>query len=94
MLDPNKGKWIEAMESEIESMYSNSVWELVNKPKDVKLVGFKWIYKRKRVTDGEIQTYKARLKDQGYTHKEGIDYKETFSPMVKLKLIRVFLSIV
>ena len=81
------------MNSEIESMYSNKIWELVEPPDGVKVVGCKWIYKMKRGTDGKVKTFKVRLVAKGYTQKEGIDYEETFSPVDMLKSIRILLSI-
>ena len=75
------------MNSEIESMYSNQVWELVEPPNGVKVIGCKWIYKRKRGTDGKVETFKARLVAKVYTQKEGIDYEETFSSVAMLKSI-------
>ena len=75
-------------------MYSNQVWDLVKAPNDIKHVGCKWVYKRKREIDGKVETFKVRLMAKEYTQKEVIDYKETFSPVVMLKSIRILLSIV
>ena len=81
------------MKSELDSMYSNQVWDLVKAPNDIKPVGCKWVYKRKRVIDGNVETFKSRLLEEGYTKKEGIDYEETFSLVAMLKSIRILLSI-
>ncbi|KAH9704808.1 hypothetical protein KPL70_011615 [Citrus sinensis] len=81
------------MNQEMESMYFNKVWELVEAPNGVKSIGYKWIYKRKRGVDGMVETFKARLVVKWFTQKEGIDYEETFSPIAILKSIRILLSI-
>ncbi|KAA0025345.1 gag/pol protein [Cucumis melo var. makuwa] len=92
MNDINRDQWIKAMNLEIESMFFNSVWTLVDQSNNVKSIGCKWIYKRKRDQAGKVQTFKARLVPKDYTQREGVDYEETFSPVVMLKSIRILLS--
>ncbi|KAA0050105.1 gag/pol protein [Cucumis melo var. makuwa] len=93
MNDVDKDQWVKAMDLEMESMYFNSVWELVDLPEGVKPIGCKWIYKKKRDSAGKVQTFKVRLVAKGYTQREGVDYEETFSPVAMLKSIRILLSI-
>ena len=81
------------MESEIDSMYVNQVWSLVDAPEGVNPIGCKWVYKKKIGADGQVETYKARLVAKGFRQKQGIDYEETFSPVAMLKSIRIMLAI-
>lgn len=62
-------------------------------PDNVKAIGCKWIYKKKRGADGKVETFKARLVAKGYTQREGVDYEERFYPMAMLKSICILLSI-
>ena len=66
---------------------------LIEPPANIKPIGCKWVYKRKSGSNGKVETFKARLVAKGFIQKEGIDYKETFSPVAMLKSIRIFLSI-
>ena len=86
-------KWLEAMKSEMDSMYLNQVWDLVDPPEGIIPIGNKWIYKRKIGSDGKVETYKARLVAKGYRQRQGVDYEETFSPVAMLKSIRILLAI-
>ena len=60
------------MKFELDSMYSNQVWDLVKAPNGIKPIGRKWVYKRKRGIDGKVETSKVRLVAKGYPQKEGI----------------------
>ena len=86
-------KWVEAMNAEMQSMYENQVWDLVNLPPHCKPVGSKWIFKLKTDMDGNLHTYKARLVAKGFTQTHGIDYDETFSPVAMIKSIRILFAI-
>ena len=78
-------KWQSAMKSEMDSMYINQVWTLVQAPKDVKPIECKWIYKRNIGEDGQVETYKARLVAKGFRQRQGIDFDETFSLVALFK---------
>jgi hypothetical protein len=66
MMGPNSNKWHEAMKSEMESMYENQVWTLVELPNDRRAVENKWIFKKKTDADGNVTIYKARLVAKGF----------------------------
>ena len=85
--------WQEAMKSEIQSMYDNKVWTLVDLPNEKRPIQCKWIFKRKMNLNGNMTTYKARLVAKGFSQIHGIDYDETFSPVAMFKSIRIMLAI-
>ncbi|GJR71139.1 retrotransposon protein, putative, ty1-copia subclass [Tanacetum coccineum] len=65
--DPEYDKWLEAMNTEMQSMKDNQVWILVNPPPNGRTVGSKWLFKKKTDMDGNVHTFKARLVSKGYT---------------------------
>ena len=67
----------------------NYVWEVVPKTEGKSTVTSRWIYKIKHAVDGSIEKYKSRFVSQGFSHKEEIDYDETFTPMAMYTTIEV-----
>ena len=88
--------WKEAIDKELEAIDKMATWEIVNRdqlPPQRQPIGCKWVFKRKLRPDGTIDRYKARLVAKGYVQQPGIDYDETYAPVVKFNSIRVLLSI-
>ena len=75
-------------------MASNRVWDLVKLPNSVKAIGYKWVFKTKKDSLGNIERYKARLVAKGFTQNKGIDYKETFSLISKKDSFRIIMALV
>ena len=86
--------WCEAMSTELTALMKHGTWDLVLPPSNCTPVGCKWVFRVKRHADGSVDRFKACLVAKGYDQRPGIDYKETFSPMVKPASIRTVLSIV
>ena len=61
MMSPDSAKWLEAMKSEMGSMYKNKVWTLIDLPNDRRVIENKWIFKRKTDTDSSVTIYKAQI---------------------------------
>ena len=61
MTSPDSAKWLEAMKSEMGSMYENKVWTLIDLPDDRQAIENKWIFKRKTYVDSSVTIYKAQL---------------------------------
>lgn len=89
----DKHDWKKAMEAEISSLLDNNTWTLTELPKGKKTVKAKWIFKTKRDGDGKIVRHKARLVAKGYTQRYGIDYEETYAPVVRYTTIRLLMAI-
>ncbi|GKE79900.1 retrotransposon protein, putative, ty1-copia subclass, partial [Tanacetum coccineum] len=66
---------------------------LVDLPPDSKTVRSKWIFKKKIDMDGNVHTYKAHLVAKVFTQLYGVDYEETFSPIVDIRAIRIVIAI-
>jgi hypothetical protein len=83
--------WVNAMHEELENFERNQVWTLVDPPRDVNVIGTKWVFKNKQ-GDGEVVRNMVRLVAQGYSLVEGLDFRETFAPVAHLEAIRILLA--
>jgi hypothetical protein len=85
-------RWRAAMEEEYDALISNGTWELVPRPQGSSVVTGKWVFTHKLRADGTLDHYKARWVLRGFTQLPGVDYDETFSPVVKPTTIRMVLA--
>ena len=65
MADVESAHWVQVIKVELESMDSNKVWDLVEALTNIKPIGCKWVYKRKRESDGKVDTFKASIYSEG-----------------------------
>lgn len=85
--------WRRAMEAEMEMINKNKTQQLVESPKDRKVIGVKWVFKTKLNPDGSICKHKARLVMKGYAQQYGVDYQETFAPVARYDTIRLLIAL-
>jgi len=90
LADPN---WKNAMVEEFNALTANRTWDLVPAPPNANIVTGKWIYRQKLKSDGSLDRYKARWVLRGFSQQPGVDFEETFSPVVKPATIRTVLSL-
>jgi hypothetical protein len=93
MQSSEREEWMKANQSELDSLEKNNTWKLVHLPKGSHTIQCKWVYKKKPDLQGNIARYKARLVAKGFTQVYGIDYKETYAPVGKIKSLLMLLSL-
>ena len=90
---PDADKWLEAINSELNSLYANETFTEVSEvPAGQKEMGGRWVFKHKVGLDGEVK-YKARLVIKGYEQRFGVHYTETYAPVINLRTVRVLLAL-
>ena len=95
ILSSDSEKWFAAMGDEMESLHKNQTWDLVIQPSGRKIITCKWVFKKKEgISPAEGVKYKAGVVARDFNQREGVDYNEIFSPVVRHTCIRVLLAIV
>jgi hypothetical protein len=84
-------QWKEACQHEISVL--SKTWTLVPRPTGRKVIGCKWVFKRKRDGDGHVTRYRSRLVVKGYSQVPGIDYQDSFAPVARISTLRVVLAV-
>ncbi|GJW77642.1 retrovirus-related pol polyprotein from transposon TNT 1-94 [Tanacetum coccineum] len=84
--------WVDAIHDELNQFARNKVRTLVPAPYSKTIIGSRWVFRNKRDDTGIVIKNKTRLVAQCYNQQEGIDYDETFAPVLRLEAIRIFLA--
>ena len=85
--------WQKAMRTEFESIRSNNTWTLVPLPPGKRAISSRWVYKIKPSVNGSPTRYKARLVARGFEQQDGIDFLDTFAPVVRWEPIRILIAV-
>lgn len=89
---PEKEQWLEAVRDELQCFDYNNAWELTDLPKDSTIVQCRWVLRKKYDSENNVR-YRARLVAKGFSQKQGVDYTETFSPVVRHTTLRLLFSL-
>ena len=93
LLSEEATEWQRVMREKMESLVENNTRTECSTPAGIKYVKCKWIFKRKLNSSGHVECYKARLVTKDFLQQKGINYEETFSPIVRFSSIRCLLPL-
>ena len=93
MVGPNSDKWLEAMKSEIGSMYQNKVWTLVDLPDDRQAIEINGSLRRRWTWTVMLPSMKLDLWQRVFSQVQGVDYDEIFSSVAMLKSVGIMLAL-
>lgn len=92
MASDDSDKWQAAIKEEMQALDENNTWTLATLPAGKRAIGCKWVFAIKSNVNGDVR-YKARLVAKGFSQREGIDYFETFAPVIRYESVRILLAI-
>lgn len=89
---PESVFWRASMKEELDSFKENDAWELVDHPQDSSVIQCKWVFKKKYDSSNNVR-YRSRLVAKGFSQKAGVDFHETFSPVLRYSTLRLLFAL-
>lgn len=93
MATPEWPEWKAAIEKELADLQANGTWEVVRAPAGANMISSKWVFRIKFNNRGELERFKARLVARGFTQRYGIDFDQTYSPVLKITSLRLLVAL-
>ncbi|XP_073362212.1 uncharacterized mitochondrial protein AtMg00820-like [Aegilops tauschii subsp. strangulata] len=81
------------MQEEFDALRRNRTWQLVPRPPHANIIMGKWVFRHKTCPDGTLERYKSRWVVQGFRQRAGVEFTDTFAPIVKPGTIRTVLQL-
>ncbi|KAF7174279.1 hypothetical protein CNMCM6106_008468 [Aspergillus hiratsukae] len=86
-------KWREAIGLELRNLIRFGTWQFVKRPVGRSVITCKWVFDVKYGADGRLERFKARLVARGFSQREGLDFEDTFAPVIRLESLRILFAI-